>query len=202
MRPAMEEQLLLEQLTKAADYALLNRVAYGKGYKPGETPDYPRMKYAKVPEDLIPEVRDNYIVIAQLESSSGVAATVFERIQGGERSLVIRGMSPTELPDLVAGAQIAVGMPPSVNHQINTLVRQTQQWMNEGVLPQRFEVSGYSLGGYGAIALKQQLPDNIIHVYSFLEPGVGGIGGELVEWLGGNVVAVPDVTVFTTSLNP
>lgn len=195
----VEEQLdLIQRLQKGAEHALLNRAAYGKNFVLNKKLSQEILIDAKVPPELVPEIQNNYTVVAQFESLNGAAATVFQHIESGERSLVIRGMDPTELTDLAAGAQIAFGVPPTLNHQFDSLAKQTQQWIDEGVLPQRFEASGYSLGGYEVVALKQVFPEHITHTYSFLEPGIGGLAGELVEWMGGTMAAVPDVTIFTS----
>lgn len=116
-------------------------------------------------------------------SITGLSATVFEEIGSGKKYLAIRG---TELSgnDLTADGLLASAMPPTLNPQFIALKMQLDTWLNDpNVLQgQNFTVTGHSLGGYLAAAVKQSY-SQVTDAYLYNAPGVNGLLGNLVDAL-------------------
>lgn len=116
-------------------------------------------------------------------SITGFSATVFEEIGSGKKYLAIRG---TELSgnDLTADGLLASAIPPSLNPQFIALRMQLDTWLNDpNVLQgQNFTVTGHSLGGYLAAAVKQSY-SQVTDAYLYNAPGVSGLLGNLVDAL-------------------
>lgn len=116
------------------------------------------------------------------DASTGFSAVVFEHRQTGERCLAIRGTDEDEVADLFAGAILASGASAYFNPQFDALLTQVAQWQGDGTLGSTFSVSGHSLGGYLAVALKQALPQAVTEAYSFNAPGDGGLLGNIAQF--------------------
>lgn len=116
-------------------------------------------------------------------SITGFSATVFEEISSGKKYLAIRG---TELSgnDLTADGLLASAMPPTLNPQFIALRMQLDTWLNDpNVLQgQNFTVTGHSLGGYLAAAVKQSYAQ-VTDAYLYNAPGVNGLLGNLMDAL-------------------
>ncbi|PXW81012.1 Ca2+-binding RTX toxin-like protein [Nitrosomonas sp. Nm84] len=116
-------------------------------------------------------------------SITGFSATVFEEIGSGKKYLAIRG---TELSgnDLTADGLLASAIPPSLNPQFIALRMQLDTWLSDpDVLQgQSFTVTGHSLGGYLAAAVKQSY-SQVTDAYLYNAPGVSGPLGNLVDAL-------------------
>jgi Ca2+-binding RTX toxin-like protein len=123
--------------------------------------------------------------------SSGLSATIFQArdAQGnpvGQKYLAIRGTEASG-NDLAADGILALGIPGALNPQFAALkTKLDNEWLAEGGLldGQNFTVTGHSLGGYLAAAVKQQYPQ-VTDAYLFNAPGVGGIFGNLADALTG-----------------
>jgi len=112
---------------------------------------------------------------------TGVSAIVFQAKEEGTKYLAIRG---TELAvnDLTADGLLASAIPPNLNLQFLVLKAQLEIWLNDpNVLQdQTFVVSGHSLGGYLAAAVKQNYTQ-VTEAYLYNAPGVNGVLGNLAD---------------------
>lgn len=126
---------------------------------------------------------DKWQVAAQYNNNNGtgLSATVFEEIGSGKKYLAIRG---TELAgnDLTADGLLATAMPPNLNPQFIALKMQLDTWLDDpNVLQgQNFTVTGHSLGGYLAAAVKQSY-SQVTEAYLYNAPGVNELLGNLVD---------------------
>ncbi|MER2512366.1 MAG: calcium-binding protein [Nitrosomonas ureae] len=112
---------------------------------------------------------------------TGVSATVFEAKEGGAKYLAIRGTEFTA-NDLLADGILASAMPPFLNPQFIVLKLQIDTWLNDPNVLQNysFTVSGHSLGGYLAAAVKQTY-SQVTDAYLYNAPGVSGLQGNLAD---------------------
>jgi len=127
-------------------------------------------------------IDQGWTVAAQYtDSATGVSATVFQ--QGNQKYLAIRGTEPAA-SDLLADGLLALGIPSSLNPQFTALKTQIDTWLaDQNMLQgQTFTVSGHSLGGYLAAAVKQTYAQ-ATDAYLFNAPGVGGLFGNLADAL-------------------
>ncbi|PXW85757.1 hypothetical protein C8R34_11867 [Nitrosomonas sp. Nm84] len=118
---------------------------------------------------------ENWQVAAQYGNGTGLSATVFESREDGAKYLAIRG---TELSanDVVSSTLLALGWPSNFNPQFLALKSQIENvWMQDPAVlqNQNFVVTGHSLGGYLAAAIKSSFPQ-ATQGYLFNAPGVGG----------------------------
>ncbi|PXW85759.1 hypothetical protein C8R34_11869 [Nitrosomonas sp. Nm84] len=124
-------------------------------------------------------------VVAQSPYSiTGFSATVFESREDGAKYLAIRG---TELSanDVVSSTLLALGWPSNFNPQFLALKSQIENvWMQDPAVlqNQNFVVTGHSLGGHLAAAIKSSFPQ-ATQGYLFNAPGVGGILGNVADSL-------------------
>lgn len=114
---------------------------------------------------------------------TGVSATVFEVKNGGTKYLAIRG-TEFEVKDLLADGILATAMPAYLNPQFTALQLKLNAWLDDpNVLQgQNFTVTGHSLGGYLAAAVKQSYAQ-ATEAYLYNAPGVGGLLGNLTDTL-------------------
>ncbi|MDD5385111.1 MAG: hypothetical protein PHG89_09570 [Gallionella sp.] len=129
-------------------------------------------------------IDQGWTVAAQYtDPATGVSATVFQDA-AGKKYLAIRGTEPAA-SDLLADGLLALGIPSSLNPQFNALKTQIDLWMNDPNMlqGQTFTVSGHSLGGYLAAAVKEQYSAQVTDAYLFNAPGVGGPLGNLADAL-------------------
>lgn len=113
---------------------------------------------------------------------TGVSATVFEEIATGAKHLAIRG---TELTgkDILADGLLAAGLPSILNPQFTALqLKLNDVWLNDPAvfMDQSFTVSGHSLGGYLAAAVKQSY-SQVTDAYLYNVPGLGGVLGSMTN---------------------
>lgn len=126
---------------------------------------------------------EGWKVIDQCEFSNGASATIFED-KDGTRYLAVRGTEPS-WQDFGTDGLLTLGVPPQFNPQYLSLKGQVKKWIegwtdSDGVLhgpllPDFFTVTGHSLGGYLAAALKTEFSQNITDAYLFNAPGIGGV---------------------------
>lgn len=92
---------------------------------------------------------------------TGVSATVFEEISTGAKHLAIRGTEPAHANDIVSDLLLAAGWPSNFNPQFIALKSQIENvWLKDSAVlqGQNFTVTGHSLGGYLAAAVKSSFP--------------------------------------------
>ncbi len=88
---------------------------------------------------------------------TGVSATVFEEVGSGTKHLAIRGTQPANAGDIVADLLLAAGWPSDFNPQFIALKSHLENdWLQDPAVlqGQNFTVTGHSLGGYLAAAVK------------------------------------------------
>jgi len=117
------------------------------------------------------------------DAVTGVSATVFQNNLTGKKTLSIRGTQATGT-DLTADGLLALGLPSNLNPQFTALKTQLDLWLADPAVlqGQSFTVSGHSLGGYLAAAVKQTY-SQVTDAYLFNAPGVGGLLGNLGDAL-------------------
>ncbi|MDP1757024.1 MAG: hypothetical protein Q8L38_06225, partial [Pseudohongiella sp.] len=124
-----------------------------------------------------------YRVAAQYtDAGTGLSATVFQD-SAGKKYLAIRGTQASGT-DLAADGLLAFGLPSNLNPQFTALKTQLDIWLADPAVlkDQSFTVSGHSLGGYLAAAVKQTY-SQATDAYFFNAPGVGGPLGNLADAL-------------------
>ncbi|MDP1615090.1 MAG: hypothetical protein Q8L68_04765, partial [Methylococcales bacterium] len=130
-------------------------------------------------------VRNWKIAAQYTDPITGVSATVFEAKEGGAKYLAIRG---TEFSgnDLLTDGILASAIPPFLNPQFIALNLQIDAWLSDPNVLQNhsFTVSGHSLGGYLASAVKQ-VYSQVSDVYLYNAPGVSGLQGNLSDAVSG-----------------
>lgn len=148
-------------------------------------------------EDPVPALTDNavgmslaqaqqfaesLIVVDQYtDSASGLSVTVFAPTNDpNARFLAIRGTEPSA-SDLTADGLLALGLPAALNPQYIALKAKLDQWLADPSVLQgtSFSVTGHSLGGYLAAALKAdtRFSSQITDAYLYNAPGVSGLFG-------------------------
>jgi len=148
-------------------------------------PDPQRLRDADMSESQAVRFSASWTVIDQFtDPSSGVSATIFQK--GSQRYLAIRGTEPAANDILVDGI-LALGFAAKLNPQFDALKTQIDKWLADSAMlkDQTFTVSGHSLGGYLAAAVKQQYGAKVTDAYLFNAPGSGGLVGNIVDLLSG-----------------
>lgn len=121
------------------------------------------------------------VVSQHTDPATGVSATIFQETATGQKYLAIRGTQASGT-DLTADGLLALGLPSNLNPQFTALKTQIDAWLTDGTLGGSFTVSGHSLGGYLAAAVKQTY-SQATDAYLFNAPGVGGVLGSLADAL-------------------
>ena len=117
------------------------------------------------------------------DAVTGVSVTIFQNNLTGQKTLAIRGTQASG-NDRTADGLLALGLPSNLNPQFTALKTQLDAWLADPAMlkDQNFTVSGHSLGGYLAVAVKQAYPQ-ATDAYLFNAPGVGGPLGNLADAL-------------------
>jgi hypothetical protein len=116
---------------------------------------------------------------------TGLSATVFEEIATGTKHLAIRGTEPARANDIVSDLLLAAGWPSNFNPQFIALRSHLENvWLQDPAVlqGQNFTVTGHSLGGYLAAAIKSSFPQ-ASQGFLFNAPGVGGLIGNVADSL-------------------
>ncbi len=130
---------------------------------------------------LAEAIASHYRVIAILDDvASGAYAAVFEDKASGARTLAIRGT--TDLRDVAADTYVLTGTPPSLNPQYQALASRVVAWQAQGIVGATTAVTGHSLGGYLATALKSNAAVSLGSATTFNAPGLGSTLGSLSEF--------------------
>ncbi|MDP2810699.1 MAG: hypothetical protein Q8O34_11175, partial [Rhodocyclaceae bacterium] len=125
---------------------------------------------------------------------TGVHATVFQAVEGGQKYLAIRGTQGAT--DFLADYFILNGTPSQLNPQYMSLKTKVQAWLGDGTLTAGFTVAGHSLGGYLAAGLVADFSSSIDHAYLYNAPGNNSLVSVIMQALG--IAAVPDASKITS----
>ncbi|MBE0613463.1 MAG: hypothetical protein IH604_07350 [Burkholderiales bacterium] len=120
---------------------------------------------------------DNWRVVDQFrDSNSGLSATVFHEISTGRRYLAIRGTN--DLLDLATDIiSVALVGTTVLQRQYLTLRATVRTWIDNGILPGSFTVTGHSLGGFLAVGIAAEFSAHVEHAYLYNAPGLNGVLG-------------------------
>ncbi|QOJ23454.1 MAG: hypothetical protein HRU78_07120 [Gammaproteobacteria bacterium] len=122
-----------------------------------------------------------YQVIEQFNDAlTGLSTTVFTDKVSGEAFLAIRGMKDSDRMDLLTDLiDITWLGSTTLQPQYISLKFKVAEWLENGILPQNFTVTGHSLGGFLAAGLvaEPMFTNHISHAYLYNAPGVGGYTG-------------------------
>jgi hypothetical protein len=134
-----------------------------------------------MPLALATSLATRYRVISILNDPlSGAYAAVFEDKATGARTLAIRGTS--QLTDVLADAHLLVGIPAQLNLQYQALAGKAAQWRAAGLINAATALTGHSLGGYLATALKSSDPGGYGETYTYNAPGLGTVLGSMAQF--------------------
>ena len=168
------------------EYAQLAFASYANLAAGIQGPDYnAALEDAGMAEKQAQRFAESWSVVDQFGDSTGVSATIFQR--GTELYLAIRGTEP-EAGDILADGLLALGVSAKLNPQFESLKSQIDGvWRKEGgpLFGKDFSVSGHSLGGYLAVAVKESYPDSVTEAYIYNAPGTGGLVGNIADLVSG-----------------
>ena len=122
-----------------------------------------------------------YTILDQYtDAVTGVSATIFRSNATGEVTVAVRG-TEFQAGDLLADGLLALGVSSKLNPQYVALKTKMDQWLADPAMlgGQTFTVTGHSLGGYLAEAVKETYPANVTAAYLFNAPGNGGLIGTI-----------------------
>ena len=173
-------------IAKALQQAELALAAYAQNLVPGKAPDVLALQDGEkgMSEKQAQRFAENWMVVDQFDDPSGVSATIFE--SNGLYFLAIRG-TQLEANDLLADGLLALGVSAQLNPQFQALQTQMGIWLNPGgkLHGINFTVTGHSLGGYLAVAIKESYPDKVTEAYIYNAPGTGGLVGNIADLVSG-----------------
>jgi pimeloyl-ACP methyl ester carboxylesterase len=121
-----------------------------------------------------------YRVVDSFSNPNGSYAAVFENKQTGQRYLSVRGTDGGA--DIDDDVYLFVGVPSNLNPQYVSVENQVRQWAQNGTISPGITVTGHSLGGYLATALKSAFPGEFGATYTVNAPGLGGTIGSVGEF--------------------
>ena len=151
-------------------------------------PDMPQSEYLASLQDsgrgLSPLQSDlftfTYRVVDRYFDATGLSATVFANDEAGEIFLAIRGTEEDDLRDILTDLINIIWLgSTTLQPQFISLKLKVSEWLEKGILPQNFTVTGHSLGGFLATGLVADplFANHVSHAYLFNTPGVGGFSG-------------------------
>jgi len=121
-----------------------------------------------------------YHVVDRYFDITGLSVTVFSDKDSQKTFLAIRGTEEGDLRDLLTDLiNIAWLGDTALQPQYISLKFKVAEWLENGILPQNFTVTGHSLGGFLAAGLvaEPMFTNHILHAYLYNAPGVGGYTG-------------------------
>ncbi|MBY0341249.1 MAG: hypothetical protein K2Q19_08810, partial [Rhodocyclaceae bacterium] len=123
---------------------------------------------------------DEWQVVDQYtDLETGVSATVFLNKEDGKTYLAVRG-TELDMGDFSANYLLSVGVSNRLNPQYTVLKTQVAAWLTNGILTGGFTITGHSLGGYLAVAIKESFP-SAGDAYLYNAPGSGGLIGNILD---------------------
>jgi Ca2+-binding RTX toxin-like protein len=158
------------------------------------------LKEVGMSEAQAKDFADKWTVVKQYQSSlladgfSGLGATIFQEKNGTKQCLAIQGTD--SLSDLFVDLAFLLPLGLSyTNPQYGKLLVVIKDWLQPGGgLQKDFTITGHSLGGYLAVALGIDADKgvfsgdvNVSHIYTYNAPGQGGVIGNLVGAVLGNI---------------
>ncbi len=120
-----------------------------------------------------------YRIVDQYTDITGLSATVFADADN-KTFLAIRGTEASDPMDLLTDLiNITWLGSTTLQPQYISLKFKVAEWIENGVLPQNFTVTGHSLGGFWAAGLVAEpvFTNHVSHAYLYNAPGVGGYTG-------------------------
>ncbi|MHB1198401.1 MAG: putative Ig domain-containing protein [Polaromonas sp.] len=137
---------------------------------------------ADIQQALADSLAARYLVVDILnDTASGAYAVVFEDKATGARTLAIRGTTPS-VADIAADTYLLIGVPSNLNPQYQALQAKVSQWQIAGVINASTTLTGHSLGGYLATALKSTTPAALGATYTYNAPGLGSVFGTATQF--------------------
>lgn len=134
-------------------------------------------------------IADRFDMTQRHDPITGLSAAVFKNRESGEVTLAIRGTD--DGIDVIVDGLLALGAPSQLNAQYVVLKEWIDEWsqptitpsgeVSSSVLPPSFSVTGHSLGGHLAAAVKSGYPERAGDTYLFNAPGVGSVLGSVAS---------------------
>jgi hypothetical protein len=126
------------------------------------------------------EFARNWKIVDQYtDFETGASATVFQNKADGKTYLAVRG-TELDMGDFSADYLLSVGVSNRLNPQYTVLKSQMATWLANGTLTGGFTITGHSLGGYLAVAIKESFP-SAVDAYLYNAPGSGGLIGNILD---------------------
>lgn len=136
---------------------------------------------AEIPDAFADALSTRYTVEAiHNDPFTGAYAVVFKDIATGSKTLAIRGTEGAG--DVIADTHFMVGIPAWMSLQYQSLVEKIEQWQVGGVINAQTTLTGHSLGGYLAAAVKSYYPNSFGATYTYNAPGLGSALGSIAEF--------------------
>ena len=136
---------------------------------------------AEAPATFAQSLSTRYTVEAiHNDALTGAYAVVFKNIATGSRTLAIRGTEGAS--DVIANTHLLAGIPAWMSLQYQSLVSKITQWQVSGVINSQTTLTGHSLGGYLAAAVKSYYPNSFGATYTYNAPGLGSALGSITEF--------------------
>ena len=149
---------------KQAELAL---ASYAQNLISGDPSEF-ELKKAELSANQARTFAETYHVVAQHNDVTGLSVTVFSDKVSGETFLAIRGTEEGDLRDLLTDLiNITWLGDTTLQPQYISLKLKVAEWIENGILPQSFTVTGHSLGGFLAAGLVAEpvFADHISHAY-------------------------------------
>lgn len=163
----------MNQFAEYSKQAELALASYAQNLISGDPSEF-ELKKAELSANQARTFAETYHVVAQHTDATGLSATIFATDTTGETFLAIRGTEEGNLRDLLTDLiNITWLGDTTLQPQYISLKFKVAEWIESGVLPSNFTVTGHSLGGFLAAGLVAEsvFADHISHAYLFNAPG-------------------------------